>query len=771
MADEAPAGSGRRRTYPGFGGTVGRTFAGSEPWWPERPDPTGRPNVVVILADDLGYSDLGCYGSEIRTPHLDALAAGGLRFTDYHATPMCSPTRASLLTGLNPHAAGVGTVAHSDPGFPGYAMEIAADVATAAEIYRDAGWFTAMVGKWHLAKDSDAHDAGPRRSWPCQRGFDRYYGFLDGFTNLHHPHRLVEDNHAVEVDRYPDGYYFTDDITDRAVAMLTAAKASDPTKPFFLYVAHGAVHAPLHAKPDDIARYRGRYDRGWDVLRQERFARLVELGILAPGTVLPPRNAEAGHDVAPWDELSDPQRRLAARYMEIYAAMVDNVDQSTGRLMSALEAMGERDNTIVVFTSDNGASREGEVDGTASYYVHLMAETDLATDLARIDDMGGPTTTPHYPRGWAMAGNTPFRLYKINAHAGGHQVPLIVHGPVPGRAGELRHQYQYVTDVLPTLLELCGVAHPSAAGRGGARPVHGTSFVPVLADAGHPSTHPEQYTEMIGHRGYRRGGWEAVTLHQPLTPFDDGEWELYDVAADPTQVADRAGERPEVLADLRARWEEAAWENRVYPLDEGTALKYLLRPPRQAAYEQPVTLLPGTPTLERWRSLQLLFLRSVAVTIRVTVGPGDEGILVAHGDQGGGYAVWLDPEGLHVAHNDGCGTLRGIDAPRPAPGPREVVLRLDAPGGAVWHASLAVDGAVVGEGAEPWPCLYAMAPFEGIDVGIDRRSPVVWRLYQAHGPYPYTGALTSVTYQPGDRPPDAPAHLLPVLREMGLRYE
>ncbi|WCO65322.1 arylsulfatase [Iamia majanohamensis] len=767
---EQPTDAAARRTYPGFGGLVGRTFAGSEPWWPERPSSAGRPNVIVILADDLGYADLGCYGSEIRTPNLDRLAAGGLQLTDFHSTPMCSPTRASLLTGIDPHAVGVGTVAHSDPGFPGYAMELASDVATAAEIYRGNGYFTAMVGKWHLAKDSDQNDAGPRHSWPCQRGFDRYYGFLDGFTNLHHPHRLIEDNHAVEVDQYPDDYYFTDDMTDRAIGMLKASKAAAPDRPFFLYMAHGAVHAPLHAKADDIARYRGRYDAGWDALREERFARMQELGIVGPDVTMAPRNTEPGNDVAPWDELSDGQRRLAARYMEIYAAMVDNIDQNTGRLLDALEAMGELDDTIIVFTSDNGASREGEVDGTASYYVHLLNETDVEVDLARLDEMGGPTTTPHYPRGWAMAGNTPFRLYKINAHAGGHTVPFLLHGPVPGEPGTLRRPYQHITDLLPTLLELCGLDHPSQAEGAVVRPPQGTSFAPVLADPEHPSTHPEQLTEMIGQRGYRLGEMEAVTLHQPLTPFDEGEWELYDMAADPTQLHDLAAEQPEVLADLVARWEEGAWAGRVYPLDEGSQVKYLIRPPSQATYEAPVTLLPGTPTLERWRSLQLLFLRSVAITVRVVVGPDDEGILVAHGDQGGGYALWLDGDGLHLAHNDGCGRMRQIDGPRPEPGSRELRVELDAPGGGVWDALLRIDGELVASEAG-WPCLYAMAPFEGIDVGLDRRSPVVWRLYQEHGCYPYTGHITSVTYEPGARPPDSPANLIPMLQEMGKKFE
>lgn len=755
--------------YPGFGGRVGRTFAGSESWWPSRPSAAGRPNVVVVLVDDLGYSDLGCYGSEIPTPHIDALAAAGLQLTDFHSTPMCSPTRASLLTGLDPHAAGVGTVAHSDPGFPGYAMEIASDVATAAEVFRDAGWFTAMVGKWHLAKDSDANDAGPRHAWPCQRGFERFYGFLDGFTNLHHPHRLVEDNHAVEVDRYPDGYYFTDDMTDRAIGMVKAAKASDPERPFFLYVSHGAVHAPLHARADDIAARRGAYDGGWDALREQRVARMKDLGIVAEGTEMAPRNAEPGNEVEAWDDLSDTQRQLAARYMEVFAAMVGSVDRSVGQLVEALDAMGELEDTIFIVTSDNGASREGEADGTASYMVHLMADSDLETDLARIDEMGGPTTMPHYPRGWAMAGNTPFRLYKINAHQGGHRVPFVVRGPIPGGAGERRSQYQHVTDVLPTLLELCGVPHPSAVGDA-VRPMHGTSFVPVLADAGHPSTHPEQLTEMIGHRGFRRGRWEAVTLHQPMTPFDEAEWELYDVEADPTQLHDLAATHPEVLAEMIAAWDEAAWAGQVYPLDEGTMVKYLLRPPTQARFERPVTLLPGTPTLERWRSLQLVFLRGCAITIALDVADGDEGILLAHGDQGGGYAVWLDGAGLHAAHNDGCGRLRVLDAARPAPGPHEVVLDLTAPGGGMWDPTLRVDGEVVAV-AEGWPCLYGMAPFEGIDVGIDRRSPVVWSLYEVHGPYPYTGTLRSVTYAPAPLAPDSPQSMLPMLQEMGRAFE
>ncbi len=464
----------------------------------------------------------GCYGSEIDTPNLDALARRGIQATNFHVTPMCSPTRAALLTGCEPHRAGLGTVAHCDPGFPGYASELAPDVMTMAEILRDeAGYATMAVGKWHLAKDSDGA-GGSRASWPCQRGFDQYYGVIDAFTNLHHPHRLVQDNHQVDVDRYPDGYYFTDDITDHAISMIRAQKTANPARPFLCYVAHGAVHAPLHVRPEDAAKYRGRYDAGWDALRAERFARQQELGVVPPGVEVAPRNTERDHDVKPWDDLSPEEQRLFARHMEVYAGMVDRIDQNIGRMIAALDDLGELDNTIFVFTSDNGASREGEECGTTAYYVHLLQGDDIDADLARIDEIGGPTTTPHYPRGWAMAGNTPFRLYKINTHQGGHSVPFIVSWPdgVDAR-GEFRRQYQHVTDLLPTFLEIVGVDRPATRNGVELAPLQGWSMTSVLADADAPNTHREHVVEMNGHRGYYREGWHAVTLHHGLTSFTD----------------------------------------------------------------------------------------------------------------------------------------------------------------------------------------------------------------------------------------------------------
>jgi arylsulfatase len=762
----------RTGAYEGFEGTVGRTFGASQGWWPPRPEaPRDAPNVIVILVDDLGFADLGCYGSEIDTPNVDALAARGVRFTNFHSTPMCSPTRSALLTGLNSHRAGVGTVAHVDPGFPGYAEELTDDAATLAEILRAEGYATLMVGKWHLAKDSDCNAAGNQHSWPCQRGFDRFYGILDAFTNLHHPHRLVEDNHLVEVDRYHDGYFFTDDLTDHAISMIRERKASNPAKPFFLYFAHGAVHAPLHAKADDIAKYHGRYDDGWDRLREVRFARQRELGIVADDTRLAPRNTEQNHEVEAWDDLTDRERELFARHMEVYAGMVDSVDQSVGRLVAALEELGELDNTVIVFTSDNGASREGEMVGTTSYYVHLLSGDDVDADHARLDLIGGPQTTPHYPRGWAMAGNTPFRLYKINTHAGGHSVPLVVSWPAGlDDVGTLRRQYGHVTDVLPTVLDIVGAERPSRRNGKESPPLVGTTMLPLLRDEAATSAHTEQLYEMNGHRGYYRDGWEVVTLHQPFTKFTEEEWELYDLGADPTELDDLATAQPDRLRELARAWDDAAWEHAVFPLDEGTGLKYVERPPSHAVFEEPITIPRGTPTLERWRSVQLLWFRSVTITVRLDFAPGDQGMLVAHGDQGAGYALYVLDGNLFFVHNDGRGNVRTLDGGAIPAGAGEVRCEMHAPGDRVWNVTLGVDGAPHGT-LDGVPMLFGMAPFEGIDVGIDRRSPVSWDLYERFGSFPYSGSLQSVTYEPGEWAPDAPAHMMETLRKLGAGYE
>ena len=751
-------------------------MAGSQSHWPDPVvAPAGAPNIVFVLVDDVGFSDIGCFGSEIRTPNIDRLADEGIRFTNFHVNPMCSPTRASLLTGLNCHAAGMGHIAQDDPGFPGYRAEIGQDVATAAEVLRDAGYATMMVGKWHLCRDSDMSSAGPQHGWPCQRGFDRYYGILEAFTNLHQPHRLVEDNHVVEIDRFPHDYFLTDDLTDRAIRMIRDRAASRPGQPFFLYMAHPAAHAPLVAKADDIARYRDAYTGGWDQIRISRHARQLELGIIPPGTPLPPRNSEPGDEVTAWDDLGGDEQTLYARYMAVYAAMVDEIDQSVGRLRTALEDMGDWDNTILVFLSDNGASREGETTGTTNYFGHLGfgdALDRVALDLARLDEIGGPTAMAHYPRGWAMASNTPFRLYKRNTHAGGHQVPCVWSWPqgLQSVAGGVRTQYGHCIDVLPTVLALAGVGPASERNGQPVQPMHGASLAGVLYDPHHGEVREEQYYELEGHRGFYRDGWEVVTNRKPRTKFSDADWELYDLRADPVELNDLAAAQPERVAELAAGFHQAAVANQVYPLDEGSGWRWIVRPPKDAVFHEPVTIWPGTPTLERIRSGSLVWQRACVITIDLTLAAGDSGVLVSHGDQGGGYTVEVVDGVLQFVHNDGHGTTTREPAGVLDAGRHAVLLTLAAPGGGRWIVGLTVDGEERIADLER-TMLWPMAPFTGIAIGIDRGSPVDWARSCAAGPAPFTGTVHSVRYEPGELAPDAGARFVELAKEIGARYE
>lgn len=769
--------------YQGFGGEVATTFAEAKPSWPQRRTaPEAAPNVVVILADDLGFSDIGCYGSEISTPNIDATAREGFRYANFRVTPLCSPTRAALMTGMNSHAAGIGFPTQIDPGFPGYASELPENQPTLAEIFRANGYSTLMVGKWHLCKEEDFSEAGSRHSWPLQRGFDQFYGFLEALTNFHHPHRLYEGNSTVHLDEYPEGYYLTDDLTDRAVRMIREVRTADPEKPFFMYFAHAAVHAPMHAKPIDIDRYRGRYDCGWDEIRERRLRSQIQLGIIPEGTRLPARNTEATQDVGPWDDLNENEKKVFARYMEVYAAMVDNMDQSVGRLREVLGDLGELDNTIFIFASDNGASRltdHGQEvpdsattndTGTCSYFGYLAergAGSHVTEELVRnLGAIGGPTTWPHYPRGWAMACNTPFRLYKFSTMRGGQQSPFIFSWPRRfldnGRV--VRRQYTHITDVLPTLVDLIGLDVPGERNGERAYAPTGVTFAKTLSDPEAPSQHTEQYTECVGNRGFYRDGWEAVTVRRPLVPFSAEHWQLFDVEGDPTQTADLSDDHPDVVRELATAFDKAAWANQVYPLDEGSGVKFLQKP--EYGVSGPVTIRPGTPTLERHRSSQLIDGNSFKIVVDWRYRAGDEGIVVAHGDQSAGYVLYVEDGALHFEQNQ-----YGLPHWLPAmPLPREcgeVVVDVAAPGGGKWDIMILLDDHLAATGSG-FKQLAGFLPFEGIDVGMDRRSPVSWDLYSRRRSFPFTGELVSVSYVPGERSPDAAERRVEHARAAGL---
>jgi arylsulfatase A-like enzyme len=765
------------RGYELFPGHIGRTAEESQRAWPrEQRAPHGAPNIVVMLLDDMGYSDIGPFGSEIDTPHLDGLAAQGFRLTNYHTTPVCSPARAALLTGLNAHRAGFASVANSDPGFPNLRLELDEDVLTLPEILRSHGYATFGIGKWHLTRDALMHDGADKRTWPLQRGFDRYYGTLEGCNSFFHPNRLLRDNTPLDLPETPPDYYLTDDLTNEALAMIKALRANDARKPFFLYFAHHAMHGPLGAKAADLAKYRGRYAAGWDEARRRRHARQLAQGLFPAGTPLPDQERHPAFAVPAWQALTATEQARYARYMEVYAAMVDNVDQNLGRLLDTLEQLGERENTLVVFTSDNGGTREGGLEGTRSYFSRFVVDvaglpTDWEPDVERdLDLIGGPRTMVHYPRGWGRVSNTPFRFYKGQTFAGGVRVPFVLAWPQglrkEGADTGLRHQYQYVTDVLPTILELAGLPHPGRRHNLPTKEIDGASFAPVLR-ANTASTHSEQYAEFGGSRGYYRDGWKLLTNHTPGTPYDDAEWELYHVASDPNELHNRADDEPGRTKEMAQAWEQAAWANTVFPL-LGRAVSSIRRP-AEAELERPVTLWPGTSKLERYRSSKLIALRSFAVEVDLQHDPEAAGVLVAHGDQGGGYALFVEDGQLHLAYNE-YGRLHDIAAGALAGGHH--LVRLDAAWrpGFRWDLRVQIDGRLTGALDAVW-MLVGMAPFSGIDVGCNRGGPVHWGLYERHGSFPYTGGLRHVRIIPGEPALYGPAQVAKAAQEAALFYD
>ncbi|MCX5045805.1 arylsulfatase [Aldersonia sp. NBC_00410] len=742
------------RGYDNFAGRVGRTTDDSTPDWNVPPSaPPGAPNVIVVLIDDMGYSDIGPFGSEIDTPTLNRLAHNGIRLTNYHTTPLCSPSRAALLTGLNPHRAGYGFVANADPGYPGLRLELADDVATLPEILRDNGYATYAVGKWHLVRDANMSPGRTRDSWPTQRGFDRYYGSLEGLNSFYYPNQLVSDNSVVDIEAYPDGYYLTDDLTDKAIGYLKDLRAHDADKPFFLYFAHVAMHGPLQAKPSDQAKYRGRYAEGWDRIRENRFAAQLAQGIFPQGTRQAPRNSEPGYDVPAWESLSPAEQARFARYMEVYAAMVDSIDQSLGRILDTVEQYGELDNTIVVFTSDNGGTAEGGPSGTRSYFAEFahVGDPDWVGDVPHDEDLIGTARLGvHYPRGWGQTSNTPFRFYKGQTFAGGVRVPFVLSWPAGLKRDTdddgIRHQYAYVTDLAPTLLDLVGI-EPSGVRRGlPAKEFDGVSAVEVLRSPDADTRHTEQYAEMTGHRGFYRDGWKLLALHEPGRHIDDPRWQLFDLTNDPTELDDIANLYPDKVAELAHAWDESAWANTVFPLI--TREDLTLRRPAEARLGDPVRILAGAPTLERYRSSRLIAFRDFDIAVALEgYRSGDKGVLVAHGDPQGGYLLYIEDGRLIFGYN-AYGRYTAIDAGELSDGVGSIEVRTAVAPRLTWDFTVRVDG--VDRAALPGRVqLVGMAPWTGISVGVDARGPVSWELRERRGPFRYTGNLVSVTYTPG----------------------
>jgi arylsulfatase len=741
-----------------FRGTIRDDFEGSIPWWPERQRPTpGSPNVVLVVLDDVGFAQLGCFGSDIDTPTLDRLAGAGLQFTNFHTTALCSPTRSCLLTGRNHHSNGMGRVVELATGFPGYDATIPRANGFLSQILVERGYATWAVGKWHLAPEDECHLAAPRHNWPLGRGFERFYGFMEGETHQFVP-ALVSDNHQVEPPgTYEDGYHLTEDLVDTAIGFVSDLRAVDTDKPFFLYFCPGACHSPHQAPRPWIDRYTGHFDRGWDAWRETTFARQLAEGILPSGTELSPRP-----DWVPaWDSLTDETRRLYARYMEAFAGFLSHTDDQLGRLVDFLERTGDLDNTVLLVLSDNGASSEGGPTGSVNdIRPWNMAPRSVEEALGRIDEIGGPLCHNNYPWGWTVAGNTPFRRWKREVHEGGVADPLIVHWPA-GTDGHdsLRRQYVHAIDVTPTLLEILGIDAPDTVAGVHQTPMHGTSFAEVLADPGAPDLHTVQYYEMFGCRALYQDGWKAVTYHpvqDTSVAFADDPWELYHVAVDPSECHDLAGTEPERLAAMVARWWDEARTYGVLPLDNRPFSELVFGRPRPVAERSRYVYYPGAAAVPEMvavnvRNRDHRIVATVEIPEVGSGGRGVEGVLLSLGSGLGGWSFYLDDGRPAYVHNFVSLEEHHLEAAeRVPPGRHQVAFVFERTGEHRGVGHLEVDGIEVARGDIP---RFTLTKFSvtgaGLTCGYSDGLPVT-RRYEA--PFRFTGTLDDVVVEV-DGPP------------------
>ncbi|MBV1796587.1 sulfatase-like hydrolase/transferase [Siccirubricoccus sp. G192] len=728
-------------------GRIGLSYRDSTPSWRAPPQaPEGAPNILLVLFDDAGFSDFGCFGSPVRTPTIDRMAAEGLRYTGFHTTAMCSTTRTALLTGRNHHSAGVGSLANFDSGYPGYRGKIAREAGTLAEMLRPHGYRNYMVGKWHVTPLTESGSTGPFDGWPLARGFDRYYGFMDAATDQYTP-ELVRDNSTIEPPRTPaEGYHLTEDLVDQSIRFLAGHAAERPGEPWLLWLALGAVHAPHQAPADIIRSYDSVFRDGWDAERERRLARQKAMGIVPPGTALPPRN----DDVRPWSDYGPEQQRYFTRLQSAFAGMLDHADRHLARLIGFLEQAGLREDTLVLVLSDNGGSQEGgPLGGVNLLGPRNLREEPMAEKLARLEDIGSPGTYANYPLGWAMASNTPLRRYKQNTHGGGIRDPLVISWPKGIAArGELRHQFVHASDLAPTLLDLVGVAPPEQVNGVPQMPLEGTSFAASLGDPAAPSKATPQYFEMFGHRGIVHQGWKAVAYHPPETPFEDDRWELFHLDTDFSESNDLATREPARLAELVALWWREAEKHQVLPLDDRFRQRFIENAARFHGARRRYVFHAGVGHVPTEVAPDIRS-RSYRIEAHAEFDAAANGVLIAHGDATTGYSLYLRDG--HLVHDMNIGSEHVIvTSDHPVPPGRHVaglrVRRLSrepkpslATGPGISEFTLLIDGLPAGR-IESRLGFYNFVSWAGLDIGCDRGSPV--SRYDA--PFMFSGSLIKV---------------------------
>jgi arylsulfatase A-like enzyme len=755
-----------------FPGVIGRTADVSKPAWPEpKRAREGAPNVLFIVLDDTGFGHLGCFGGLAKTPNIDALAADGLRYGNMHTTALCSPSRSCMLTGRNHHSNGMACITEGSMGYPGSNGIIPFENGFLSEILLQQGYNTYAVGKWHLTPAEQTSAAGPYDRWPLGRGFERYYGFLGGDTHQYYP-ELVRDNGQTEPEKTPEeGYHLTVDLVEKAKAMVADAKQVAPNKPFFLYFATGAMHAPHHVPKEWADKYKGKFDDGWDAYREKVFARQKEMGIIPANATL----SRHDPDVQDWNALSADERRLYARMMEVFAGFLEHTDHWIGELITFLKDLGEYENTLIMLISDNGASSEGGPSGSVNENKFFNnVPDDLPQNLAAIDDIGGPKYFNHYPWGWTHAGNTPFRRWKRETYRGGVSDPFIVCWPKGIKArGEVRTQYAHAIDMVPTVLDALGIEPPATIRGVTQSPIEGHSFAHTFDAAKAPSRHITQYFEMFGHRSLYHDGWRAVcpwpgtsftesgrTFGDPISydeliTLDAKGWELYDLSKDPTETTNLAEKERDRLIAMIGMWYVEAGRYDVLPIDSRGTARFGVQRPQIAVDRTRYVYYPGTQVVPSNAAPKVLnCAHSVSVEATVPDG-GAEGVLFSMGGNDGGFTFYVQNGKLTYGYNYVADSHFKVESSQPLPTGRHIFsIQFDPTGpadvakgkGTPAKITLLVDGTSVGEGSLPVTIPLSLGLGAGVSVGADPGSPT---MPDYAPPFAFTGtvhkALVDVT--------------------------
>jgi arylsulfatase len=636
-------------------------------WGPYTPTraPAGSPNILFVLYDDTGLAAWSPFGGRINMPTLQKLADNGLMYSQWHTTALCSPSRSTILTGRNHHLNGMACITEGANGFPGGHCRLPAQCATIGQVLQDGGWSTFWVGKNHNVPETDVCSGASRKQWPLNQGFDRFYGFLGGETNQWYPD-LVEDNHFIDAPYSPEeGYHLSKDLADKAIGMIKDQKTSNPSKPWYLWFCPGANHAPHQAPADYIAKYKGKFDDGYEAYREWVLPRMIEKGILPKGTKLTPLNpmpadmAAPGDAVRPWNTLNADEKKLFSRLMEVYAGFSEYTDAQVGRIIDYLEKSGQLENTIVFYGADNGASGEGSPNGSVNENKFFNGYPDeLSENLKLIDKLGSPDTYEHFPTGWAAATSTPFQMFKrYSQFSGGTCDPLVVSWPKGIKArGEVRNQYHHSTDIVPTILEACGLEMPKVYKGVKQYPLSGVSMKYSFDAKPNGKTQKKrQYYSMLGTRGIWEDGWKAAAIHAPLTDkghFDLDKWELYHVDKDRSESTDLSKKHPDKLKALIKVWFDEAKKNLVLPLDDRTPMQIIsiVRPTEEAPRERYIYYPDAAPVAEsvavncRGRSFKIL------ADVEITDAKCS-GVIFAHGSRFGGHALFIKNKRLYYVYN------------------------------------------------------------------------------------------------------------------------